>query len=78
MHNIFFEKKRFYINLHLSHSEDELHYRVESDIPFFGESVSALSYLAWEKKIEELHPFFASKHYILSLCISRFVGHVSE
>ena len=71
----------FYSSFHLgSHLENEMHHRLESDIPFFGEDISALSYLAWERKIEELHPFFSrsSKYYIFSLCISRLVGHVRE
>ncbi|KOM34662.1 hypothetical protein LR48_Vigan02g081200 [Vigna angularis] len=70
----------FYTSLYLSHGEVELHSKVKSDLPFFGENTSALSYLTWEKRIEELHSFLVrhGKYHILSLCISRLVGHASE
>jgi len=46
-------------SFHLNkHSANELHQTKERDIPFFGEEISALSYLAQERKIQELHPFF--------------------
>lgn len=68
----------FYSSLHLSYHTDEMHHKAKSEIPFFGENINALSYLAWEKKIEKLHPFFVNKYHILSLRIYRFVGHASE
>lgn len=61
-------------------NNDGLQYKAEREIPFFSEDVSALTYLVWKRKINELHPFFArnSTSYILSFCISRFEGHASE
>jgi len=71
-----------YSELHLgSHSEDKMHHTHESTFPFFGEDISALSYISWEREIYDLvHPFHLrhSKYYFLTLCISSFVGHAKE
>jgi len=71
-----------YRELHLgSHSKDEMHHTHESTFPFFGEVISALSYISWEMEIEDLvHSFHLrhSKYYFLTLCISSFVGHARE
>jgi len=71
-----------YRGLHLgSHSEDKMHHTHESTFPFFGEDISALSYISWERKIDDLvHSFHLrhSKYYFLTLCISSFVGHARE
>ena len=71
-----------YRELHLgSHSKDEMHHTHESTFPFFGEVISALSYISWEMEIEDLvHSFHLrhSKYFFLTLCISSFVGHARE
>jgi len=68
--------------LHLgSHSEDKMHHTHESTFPFFGEDISALSYISWEREINALiHSFHLrhSKYYFLTLGISSFVGHARE
>jgi len=73
---------RLYNRLHLgSHSEDKMHHTHESTFPFFGEDISALSYISWEREIDDLvHSFHLrhSKYYFLTLCISSFVGHAKE
>jgi len=56
-----------------------IHMRVYS--LFFGEDISALSYISWEREIDDLlHSFHIkhSKYHILTLCISSFVGHARE
>jgi len=72
----------FYSQLHLgSHSEDKMHHIRDSTFLFFGEDISALSYIAWEREIYDLvHSFHLrhNKYYILTLCISSFVGHARE
>jgi len=41
------------------HGKNDSHHTFESEIYFFGEDICALSYLAWERKTEELlQPFF--------------------
>jgi len=57
-----------------------MYHTSEGNIPSFGEDINALAYLAWERKIKELHPFYSNrgKYYILSLCISSFIGHAKE
>ena len=71
-----------YRELHLgSHSEDKMHHTHESTFPFFGEDISALSYISWEREIDDLvHSFHLrhSKYYFLTLFISSFVGHARE
>ena len=71
-----------YSGLHLgSPSEDKMHHTHESTFPFFGENISALSYISWEREIDEfVHSFHLrhSKYYFLTLCISSFVGHARE
>ena len=71
-----------YSQLHLgSHCKDKLHYTHESTFPFFGEDISALSYIPWEREIDDLvHSFHLrhSKYYFLTLCISSFVVHARE
>ena len=73
---------RLYNRLDLgSHSEDKMHHTHESTFPFFGEDISALSYISWEREIDDLvHSFHLrhSKYYFLTLCISSFVGHARE
>ena len=68
--------------LHLgSHSEDKMHHTHESTFPFFGEDINALSYISWEREIDDLvHSFHPrhSKYYFLTLCISSFVGHAKQ
>jgi len=64
-----------------SHSEDTMHHTHESTFPFFGDDISALSYIAWEREVDDLvHSLHLrhSKYYILTLCISSFVGHARE
>ena len=56
-----------------------IHLRV--NFPFFGEDISALSYISWEREIDDLVQSFHlrhSKYYFLTLCISSFVGHARE
>jgi len=71
-----------YSELYLgSHCEDKMHHTHESTFPFFGEDISALSYISWEREIDDLvHSFHLrhSKYYFLTLCISSFVGHARE
>jgi len=71
-----------YTGLHLgSHSEDKMHHTHESTFSFFGKDISALSYISWEREIDDLvHSFHLrhSKYYFHTLCISSFVGHARE
>ena len=58
-----------------------MHHTHESTFPFFGEDINALSYISWEREIDDLvHSFHPrhSKYYFLTLCISSFVGHAKE
>jgi len=68
-----------YRSLHLgSHRKNEMHHTCDSTFPFFSKNIIALSYITWEREIEELlHPFHVrySKYYELALCISSFVGY---
>jgi len=79
-----FSKMSFhsYSELHLgSHCEDKMHHIPESTFPFFVEDINALSYISWEREIDDLvHSFHLrhSKYYFLTLCISSFVGHARE
>ena len=44
-----------YSSLHLgSHSEDEMHHTFESKFPFFGKDINTLSYIAWEREVDNL------------------------
>ncbi|WVZ11534.1 hypothetical protein V8G54_016064 [Vigna mungo] len=58
----------------------EMYNQARRDISFFGKNISALTYLAWEKKIDKIHPFFGreSESYVLSLYTSRYKEHASE
>ena len=65
-----------YSSLHLgSHNEDEMHHTFERKFPLFGEDISAISYIAWEREVDDLvhsfHPTYR-KYYIRSLCIFKF------
>ena len=79
-----FSKMSFHSHseLHLgSHSKDKMHHTHESIFPFFGGDISALSYISWEREIDDLvHSFHHrhSKYYILTLCISSLVGHAKR
>ena len=66
--------------MHSKYSEHYLHHRAMHDILQFGSKVDPMSYLAWEKRIEKLHPFLirGSKYCIVDLCTSRFITHASE
>ncbi|KAG2397525.1 uncharacterized protein HKW66_Vig0142390 [Vigna angularis] len=71
--------------------EDELYKQARAKIPYFGVDIGTLTYLAWEKDINDMHPFIArkskpesyfhssnSESYVLSLYTSRFEMQVRE
>ncbi|XP_052725620.1 uncharacterized protein LOC128194318 [Vigna angularis] len=70
--------------------EDDLYKQASERIPFFGDDIGALTYLAWEKEIDDMHSFMVSKSksesfysrdnesYILSLYTSSFKKHARE
>ncbi|KAG2391730.1 uncharacterized protein HKW66_Vig0125090 [Vigna angularis] len=71
--------------------EDELYKQARANIPYFGTDIGALIYLAWEKDINDIHPFIArkskpdsyfhssnSESYVLSLYTSRFEKHARK
>jgi len=66
-----------YSGLHLgSHNEEKMHHTHESTFPFFGEDISALSYISWESEIDDLvHSFHLrhNKYYFCRTC-KRVVG----
>ncbi|XP_052725469.1 stress response protein NST1-like [Vigna angularis] len=70
--------------------EDDLYKQASESIPFFGDDIGALTYLAWEKEIDGMHSFMVrksksesfysrdSESYILSLYTSSFKKHARE
>ncbi|KOM47957.1 hypothetical protein LR48_Vigan07g166100 [Vigna angularis] len=70
--------------------EDDLYKQASENIPFFGDDIGALTYLAWEKEINDMHSFMVRKSkyesfysrddesYILNLYTSSFKKHARE
>ncbi|KOM48027.1 hypothetical protein LR48_Vigan07g173100 [Vigna angularis] len=60
--------------------KDERYSQARKDISFFGKDISALTYLAWERKIDKTHPFLArdSESFALNIYLSRLEEHASE
>ncbi|KAG2391732.1 uncharacterized protein HKW66_Vig0125070 [Vigna angularis] len=70
--------------------EDDLYEKASENIPFFGDDIGALTYLAWEKEINDMHSFMVRKSkyesfysrddesYILNLYTSSFQKHARE
>lgn len=65
--------------------EYDIYDQANREFSFFGRDISALTYFAWKKKIDEIHPLMAKISYFTTnencvprLYISKFEGHARE
>jgi len=52
-----------YNSLHLGcHCENEMHHTFERKFPFFGEDISAISHITWEREADDLVHSLSTRH----------------
>lgn len=58
---------------------DEM-FKQARNLPFFGKDIGSLTYLAWEKEVDKIDPWFyqESPFYVLSIYLSKLEEHARE
>ena len=58
---------------------DEM-FKQARNLPFFGKDIGALTYLAWEKEVDKIDPWFyrESQSYVLSIYLYKLEEHARE